>query len=63
MFRTEQITSIISFFKLKYATIFSILRDTGLRPIELFRLTLKNIDLEKGIIYPKTAKNGAGSVV
>jgi integrase/recombinase XerD len=57
---TEQVNTIISFFKLKYATIFSILRDTGLRPIELFRLTLRNIDLEKGIIYPKTAKNGAG---
>ena len=24
------------------------------------RLTLKSIDLERGIIYPKTAKNGAG---
>jgi integrase/recombinase XerD len=57
---TEQVNSIISFFKLKYATIFSVLRDTGLRPIELYRLTLKNIDLEKGVIYPKTAKNGAG---
>jgi integrase len=57
---TEQVNTIISFFKLKYATIFSILRDTGLRPIELYRLTLKSIDLEKGIIYPKTAKNGAG---
>jgi len=45
---------------LKYATIFSILRDTGLRPIELYRLTLKNVDLERGIIYPKTAKGGAG---
>jgi integrase len=57
---TEQVNTIISFFKPKYATIFSVLRDTGLRPIELYRLTLKNIDLEKGIIYPKTAKNGAG---
>jgi integrase len=57
---SEQVNNIISFFKQKYATIFSILRDTGLRPIEIYRLTLKNIDLEKGIIYPKTAKNGAG---
>jgi integrase len=60
---TEQVNSIISFFKMKYATIFSVLRDTGLRPIELYRLTLKNIDLEKGIIYPKTAKNGAGRIL
>lgn len=39
--------------------IFSILRDTGLRPIELHRLTLKGINLERGIIYPETAKNGS----
>lgn len=38
--------------------IFSILRDTGLRPVELHRLTLRNIDLEKGIIYPASAKGG-----
>ena len=39
--------------------IFSILRDTGLRPIELHRLTLRDIDLEHGIIYPETAKGGS----
>lgn len=33
---TEQVNSIISCFKLKYATIFSVLRDTGLRPIEIY---------------------------
>ena len=42
----------------KYSLVFSILRDTGLRPIELHRLTLKNIDLDKGVIYPETAKSG-----
>jgi integrase len=60
---TEQVNTIISAFKKKYATIFSILRDTGLRPVELHRLILKNIDLEKGIIYPQTAKNGAGRIL
>lgn len=39
--------------------VFSILRDTGLRPVELQRLTLRNIDSEKGVIYPETAKNGS----
>ena len=38
--------------------IYSILRDTGLRPIELHKLTLRNIDLDTGIVYPETAKNG-----
>ena len=39
--------------------IFSILRDTGLRPIELHRLKIRNIDLQHGIIYPETAKGGS----
>jgi integrase len=43
--------------------IFSILRDTGLRPIELHRLTLRDIDLDKGIIHPSTAKGGKARVL
>ena len=55
---SEQVNKLISHSSKKYATIFSVLRDTGLRPIELHRLTLKNIDLENGIIYPESAKGG-----
>lgn len=55
---TEQVNRIIAHAGRKYALVFSILRNTGLRPIELHRLTLRNIDLEKGIIYPETAKGG-----
>jgi integrase len=55
---TEQLNKIISNCRKKYALILSILRDTGLRPIELHRLTLKQIDLEKGNITAYTAKNG-----
>ncbi len=55
---TEQVNVIIANSGRKYSMIFSILRDTGLRPVELHRTTLKNIDLEKGIIYPETAKGG-----
>jgi len=55
---TEQVNKIIAHAGRKYALVFSILRDTGLRPIELRRLTLRNIDLEKGIVYPETAKGG-----
>ena len=60
---TEQVNTIISAFKKKYATIFSILRDTGLRPCELHRLTLKMINLENGTITPQTAKNGAPRIL
>lgn len=56
---TEQLNKIIAHAGRKYALVFSILRDTGLRPVELQRLTLRNIDLEKGVICPKTAKNGS----
>jgi integrase len=60
---TVQVNTIISAFKKKYATIFSILRDTGLRPCELHRLTLKLINLENGTITPQTAKNGAPRIL
>ena len=53
---TGQVNMIIANSGTKYSMIFSILRDTGLRPIELLRLTLRNIDLEQGIFYPETAK-------
>jgi integrase len=56
---TEQANKIISNSGKKYSMIFSILRDTGLRPIELHRTTQTNIDLDKGIIYPSTAKGGS----
>ena len=56
---TEQVNKIIAHAGRKYAMVFSILRDTGLRPVELYRLALRNIDLEKGIVYPETAKGGS----
>ena len=43
---------------LKLALAISMSKDTGLRPIELMNLTVKQIDLENGIVYPSTAKNG-----
>jgi integrase len=60
---TEQVNTIIPTFTRKYTTIFSIIRDTGLRPVELHRLRLKNINLENGTITPKTAKNGAARIL
>ena len=37
----------------------SISKETGLRPVELLALKVKDVDLEKGILYPSTAKHGA----
>jgi integrase len=34
-------------------------KETGIRPIELHNLKVKDIDLEKRLIYPTTAKHGA----
>jgi len=36
----------------------TISKETGLRPVELCRLEVKDIDLDKRLIYPKTAKHG-----
>jgi integrase len=43
---------------LKRKVAFGIIKDTGIRPIELSELTLENMDLEQGIIYIKSAKHG-----
>ena len=37
----------------------SISKETGLRPVELLALKVKDVDLTKGIIYPATAKHGS----
>jgi integrase len=55
---SESINMIIAHSSRKYATVFSVLRDTGLRPIELERLTSKNIDYDRDLIYPESAKGG-----
>jgi integrase len=46
-----------AFIKLRAAI--SISKDTGLRPVELMRLKLRNIDLQNGVVYPETAKHGS----
>jgi len=47
----------------KLATAIAISRDTGLRPIELMNLKLRDVDLSKGAIYPETAKHGSPRVL
>ncbi len=43
---------------LKRKVAYGILKDTGIRPIKLHQLTLENIDLERGLIYIRSAKHG-----
>jgi len=34
-------------------------KETGLRPIEIFKLKVKDVDLNQRLLYPQTAKHGA----
>jgi len=38
-------------------------KDTGLRPIELMTLKLKDINLQEGTVHPETAKHGSPRVL
>ncbi len=58
-----QIDCIIANASKKLATAISISRDTGLRPIELMNIRLRDVDLSKGAIYPETAKHGSPRVL
>jgi integrase len=59
----ERIDRIISSCHLKHCLEFTLIKEAGLRPIELHILTLKEIDLETGIISVRTAKHGKARVV
>jgi integrase len=48
---------------LKLRTAIAISKDTGVRPIELMRMTLRNFDLTNGAVYPETAKHGSPRVL
>lgn len=61
--KEEDINKIISHAKLKYAVAYSVIRDIGVRPVELGQLRVKDIDLESGEVYPITAKHGAERVL
>jgi integrase len=47
----------------KLGVAIAISRDTGLRPVELMNITLRNLDLANGTIYPETAKRGSPRVL
>ena len=53
-----KINMIISASNKKLALQLKISMETGLRPIELVNIKVKDIDFEKSLIYPTTAKHG-----
>jgi integrase len=55
----KTIDMIIAASRPRLAVKLSISKETGLRPVELLALRVKDVDLEKGIVYPRTAKHGA----
>jgi integrase len=59
----ENISIIIAHASKKYALIYSIIRDTGLRPVEVSNLSPMVIDLDKGSMNVETAKHGKQRVV
>jgi len=56
----EEVNVLIGNAGRKYALALSILRDTGMRPIELQRSTLAWYDLTRGSVNVETAKHGRG---
>jgi integrase len=48
---------------LKLGLAIAISKDTGLRPVELMNLKVKDVDLTNGLVYPETAKHGSGRIL
>jgi len=59
----SNIDLIISYTKTRNRVAFRLVKECGLRPIEVSNLTLKHIDLHKGRLYPETAKGGEARVL
>jgi integrase len=59
----EKIEMLIASARKPLSTKLQISMETGLRPIELLNLKMKDIDLEQRLIYPTTAKNGASKTL
>lgn len=59
----EAISKIIARASWRYATIFCVLRDTGMMPEELHRTSLRDVDLEKGLINAPGCKGHKARVL
>ena len=47
----------------KLSIMIAISKETGLRPIELCNLKVRDIDFERGLVHPSTAKHGSARVL
>ncbi len=56
--KEEKVNLMLGHASRKYALIYSIIKECGLRPIEVANLTLRDIDLEKGTVSVYSAKYG-----
>jgi len=56
---TEKLEMLIAYARRTMSIKLSISKETGLRPIELHNLKVKDLDLEQKLIYPTTAKHGS----
>lgn len=54
---------IISYTRTRNRVAFRLVKECGLRPVEVSNLTLKQIDLNTGLLYPETAKGGGARVL
>ena len=56
---TEKIDMLIARASTRLSLKLRLSKETGLRPIELMSLKVKDIDTDQRLIYPTTAKNGS----
>lgn len=56
----EEINILIANAGRKYSLLLSLIRDTGMRPIEVERATVRWFDLERASVNVQTAKHGNG---
>jgi len=54
---------IIRYTKIKNRVAFRLIKECGLRPIEVSELTPAHIDLDRGTVHPETAKGGGARVL
>jgi integrase len=54
----QNVDFIIEHASFKKKVAFTLIKEYGLRPVELAKLTTKDMDLEQGLLYIKTAKYG-----
>jgi len=55
---SEKLEKLIAYARRTLSIQLRLSKETGLRPIELCNLKVKDVDLEQRTVYPKTAKNG-----